>query len=80
MSRSATSRWWVLLICIILGGFVGVYLQGFPLTERYFRNFIDTGFDLRNVDLIVVNFGLRIYLRLNLGTFIGGITGVLLTR
>ena len=80
MSRSAASRWWVLLICIILGGFIGVYLQRFPVTERYFRNIIDIGFDLRNVDLIIVHFGLRVFLRLNLGTILGGIAGVLMIR
>jgi septum formation protein len=48
-------------LCVILGGFIGVYLQRFPLTERFFRDIIDIGFDLKSLDLIVVDFGLRLY-------------------
>ncbi|HOI80692.1 MAG: hypothetical protein WCS47_05725 [Thermovirgaceae bacterium] len=80
MARTADSRWWILLLCVILGGFIGVYLQRFPLTERFFRDIIDIGFDLKSLDLIVVDFGLRLYVRMNLGTFLGGVTGVLMIR
>lgn len=80
MTRSGASRWWILVLCIILGGFIGVYLQSFPLTGNYFRDILNIGFDIGNVDLLFVSFGFKIFLRFNLGTFIGGIIGVLLVR
>lgn len=80
MARLGSSRWWVLVLCIILGGFIGVYLQRFPLMEGYFRDIISIGFDVEEVDLLFVRFGFKLFLRFNLGTFIGGVIGVLMTR
>ena len=80
MARTADSRWWILLLCVILGGVIGVYLQRFPLTERFFRDIIDIGFDLKSLDLIVVDLGIRLYVRMYLGSFLGWVRGVLMIR
>ncbi|GAB6280780.1 MAG: hypothetical protein STSR0007_08820 [Thermovirga sp.] len=80
MARLGSSRWWILVLCIILGGFIGVYLQKFHLTEGYFRDILDIGFDIGDVDLLFVRFGFSLFLRFNLGTFIGGVIGVMMIR
>ncbi|MFA5621552.1 MAG: hypothetical protein WC948_02465 [Thermovirgaceae bacterium] len=81
MAKTAYKEgWWIVTLCIIFGSFVGVYLQRFTVTERFFRNIIDAGFDMRNINLIVIDFGFRLYIRANLGTFLGGIFGVLAIR
>jgi hypothetical protein len=72
--------WWIVTLCIIFGAIVGVFLQGFPVTERFFRNIIDVGFDMKNINLVVIDFGFRLYVRANLGTLLGGILGVWVIR
>ena len=57
-----------------------VFLQRFQATERLFRNIIDVGFDMRNLDLIFIDLGFRLYIRANLGSLIGGTFGVLVVR
>ncbi len=81
MARSGgSSRWWILILCVILGSFLGVYLQGFQATENLFRNVVNIGFDIGDVDVLIARFGFRLFFRLNLGTFIGGVIGVLMIR
>ena len=44
MAKVSYKGWWVVILCVILGSFLGVFLQGFTATERLFRNIIDVGF------------------------------------
>ncbi|HOR53660.1 MAG TPA: hypothetical protein PLM30_00400 [Synergistales bacterium] len=80
MAKVSYKGWWVVILCVILGSFLGVFLQGFTATERLFRNIIDVGFNMKNLDLIVIDLGFRLYIRANLGSLIGGIFGVLVLR
>lgn len=73
-------RWGVVFICIILGTLVGVFLQRFAVTAAMFSNFINFTFDIRQVDLVVLRFGVYLGLKVNVGTIIGGLLGVLLAR
>ena len=80
MAKADPARWWILVLCIILGGFIGFYLQRFPVTERYFRDIVNMGFDVGDIDLLFIRFGFKFLVRLNLGTFIGGGIGGLMIR
>ncbi|HPC76233.1 MAG: hypothetical protein WBJ42_05485 [Thermovirgaceae bacterium] len=80
MAKVSYKRWWVVVLCVILGSILGVFLQRFQATERLFRNIIDVGFDMRNLDLIFIDLGFRLYIRANLGSLIGGTFGVLVVR
>ncbi|HCA40970.1 MAG TPA: hypothetical protein DEP01_05415 [Aminobacterium sp.] len=80
LGRSGNVRWWMLIICIIIGTLLGFYLQKFTLTAPYFRNIISIGFDLHDVRLAIMDFGLKFYLHCNVGTLIGGIVGLWIAR
>ncbi|HON34317.1 MAG TPA: hypothetical protein PL052_05455 [Synergistales bacterium] len=80
MLKVSLKGWPVLILCLILGSFLGVFLQGFPATGRLFRNIIDFGLDMRNLDLVIIDLGFRFYIHANLGTLIGGILGILVMR
>ncbi len=77
---SRNTRWAMVVLCLLLGTFMGVYLQRFSLTSLIFRDVVNTGFDLNNVDLVFVRFGLMFGVRLNLGSLIGALAGLWLAR
>ena len=78
--RSSAMRWSVFFVCIILGTWAGIFLQRFAPTSTFFANFINFTFDVRQIDLVVLRLGLFLGLKINLGTVLGGLLGLLLAR
>lgn len=74
------TRWAMLILFLLLGTFMGVYLQRFSMTSLVFRDVVNTGFDLKNVDLVFLRFGLMFGVRLNLGSLLGVLAGLWLSR
>lgn len=77
---SRGTRWAMVILFLLLGTFMGVYLQRFSLTSLIFRDVVNTGFDLKNVDLVFLRFGLMFGVRLNLGSLLGAIAGLWICR
>ena len=75
-----SGRWAMVILCLLLGTFMGVYLQRFSLTSLAFRDVVNTAFDLNNVDLVFMRFGFMFGVRLNLGSLLGALAGLWLTR
>ena len=72
---SRGSPWWLVVILVCFGTAVGVFLQRFDGLDTLFRDFARAGFDLREVDLLFVRFGLSFFVRINRGTLLGGVVG-----
>ena len=68
--------WWLVILLVFFGTVVGVFLQRFDGLDTLFRDFARAGFDLREVDLLFVRFGLSFFFRINLGTLLGGVVGL----
>jgi hypothetical protein len=79
-SRRDGFRWWIFFACTVLGTFLGIFFQRFDVTASLFRNLIDLGFDLKDLNLLAADLGFRFYLHMNLGTFLGGAVGLWLAR
>ncbi len=80
MGKSPGSRWSILVLAILLGTMLGVYLQGVDATRPLFRDVTRAGFDLHEIDLIFGTVGLKLFLRLNLGSLLGGLFGLWIIR
>jgi hypothetical protein len=80
VGKTFSVRWWMLVVAIVIGTLIGFYLQRFVPTAPYFRNIVSVGFNFQDFNLLVVDFGLKFYLHVNLGTLIGGIVGLWLAR
>lgn len=78
--RSSTLHWSALFFCLVLGTWLGVFLQRFDATSAIFTNFVNCNIDIRQVDLIVLRFGFSFAMKLNLGTIIGGVFGAWVMR
>ncbi|MDR1514665.1 MAG: hypothetical protein LBS45_03140 [Synergistaceae bacterium] len=78
--RGYSTRWLIFLACVILGTFIGIFFQHFSTTAPLFRDIVNFNLGVNEVDLLAVNFGFHFGLRMNLGTFLGGIIGLLVTR
>jgi len=68
--------WWLVILLVFFGTVVGAFLQRFDGLDTLFRDFARAGFDLREVDLLFVRFGLSFFFRINLGTLLGGVVGL----
>ena len=68
--------WWLVILLVFFGTVVGAFLQHFDGLDTLFRDFARAGFDLREVDLLFVRFGLSFFFRINLGTLLGGVVGL----
>ncbi len=80
MASGSSVKWWIIVASLIIGTISGLYLQRFALTEPFFRDILSTGFSLTDVHLGFVDFGLKVWLRWNLGTIIGGVVGIWVAR
>lgn len=80
MGKSPGSRWSILVLAILLGTMLGVYLQGVDATRPLFRDVTRAGFDFHEIDLIFGTVGLKFFLRLNLGSLLGGLFGLWIIR
>lgn len=78
--KANTFRWLILLLCLMLGTWFGIFMQSFAVTAPFFRNVVDFAFDLRRIDLVVFGFGFYFSLKLNLGTLIGAVIGIFFVR
>lgn len=77
---SRSTRWAMVILLLLLGTFMGVYLQRFSMTSLLFRDVVNTGFDLKNVDLVFLRFGFMFGVRLNLGSLLGALAGLWIAR
>jgi hypothetical protein len=80
VGKGLGSKWSILVLTIALGTMLGVYLQGFEATASLFRDVSRAGFDVREVDLIFATIGFKFFLRLNLGSLLGGLFGLWIIR
>lgn len=78
--KSLPMRWGLLFFCLIIGTWFGIFMHRFPATALLFTNVVDFTIDIREIDLIMLRFGLLLAVKLNLGTLIGGVVGVWAAR
>lgn len=70
----------IIFVSLVLGTGLGIFFQQFSVTRQLFQNFIDIKFNITEIKLIFINFGLLFGIKINLGTIFGGIAGVFLAR
>jgi hypothetical protein len=80
VSRGSTFKWLIFTACVISGTLLGIFFQHFETTAPIFRNIVNFSASVREVDLLVLSFGFDFALRMNLGTFAGGVAGLFLIR
>ncbi|NLX84181.1 MAG: DUF4321 domain-containing protein [Synergistaceae bacterium] len=80
LGRSGRLRWGIILLFLIMGTWLGFFLQRFSATSALFTNFIDFSMDVKQIDLIILKFGFHLALKINLGTIIGAIAGIGVSR
>ncbi len=61
--RSGGLKWGLLLLFLILGTWLGIFLQRFDAFAALFANVIDFSIDVRQVDLIMLRFGFHFALK-----------------
>lgn len=79
---------WTLLAFIIVGGFLGallgeilIFLAPKGTVQNIFaHNYINPGFDLKNIDLVFLTLNFGFSLKMNLLTFLGIILGFYLYK
>ncbi len=80
VKSSLSVRWLFFLACVILGTFIGIFFQHFSVTAPLFRDIVRFNVGVNEIDLLAINFGAHFGLRMNLGTFFGGVVGLWLAR
>lgn len=80
LMKSSSIRWGIVFLCMILGTWLGIFLQRFPATAALFSNVVDFTIDIRQVDLIMLRAGILFALKCNLGTLLGAVVGIFVTR
>jgi hypothetical protein len=80
VGKGPGARWSILILAILLGTMLGAYLQGFDATRPLFRDVSRAGFDIHEIDLIFGTVGFKLFLRLNLGSLLGGLFGLWIIR
>jgi len=80
MARASDRKWWMAIALVILGSVAGVFLQGFPSLERFFRNIVEAGFDTGNIDLVFLEIRLAFSVIVNSGTLVGAALAVWMLR
>jgi hypothetical protein len=78
--KASTRRWGIVFLCLLLGTWLGVFFQHFDATALIFKNFVDIAFNVKDIDIVMLKFGIFFGLKINLGTIFGGAIGVWLTR
>lgn len=79
-SRVYSVRWLLFLVCLVLGTFLGIFFQRFSATAPLFRDIVALKLGVKEFDLLAFRFGFHFVLRMNLGTFFGGVIGVWAAR
>lgn len=80
LARLGKLRWGVLFLCLILGTWLGIFLQRFAASAPLFSNVVDVAVDIRQVDLIMLRFGFHFALKMNLGTLLGALAGLYVSK
>ena len=65
---------------MLLGTWLGIFFQRFPATAVLFSNVVDFTFNLKEINLVMLKFGFLFSLKLNLGTLIGALTGIVISK
>lgn len=78
--KSPVLRFLVIILCVILGTWIGIYLQSFSPIARFFTNFVDFEINIEQINIVVLRFGMLLALKLNLGSFLGGLVGFFAVR
>lgn len=80
LSNSSAKRVFIVLLCLLLGTWLGVFFQHFDSTARLFKNIADLYFNFKELNIILFRFSFSFGIKLNLGTIIGGIVGIWFLR
>ncbi|MDR0648676.1 MAG: hypothetical protein LBF92_05020 [Synergistaceae bacterium] len=78
--RGYSTRWLLFLACVVLGTFIGIFFQHFSTTAPLFKDIVNFRIGFEDLDMLAFNFGFHFGLRMNLGTFLGGVIGLFVTR
>lgn len=78
--KNNSIKWGVIFLCLIMGTWLGIFFQRFPATAALFANVVDFSVDVKEINFIMLRLGFLFALKLNLGTLIGAVTGLLITR
>ena len=62
--KSASLRWGVIFLCMILGTWLGLFLQRFSATSLLFSNIVDFTVDVREIDLLMLRLPLFLLSRM----------------
>lgn len=73
-------RWGVFCVCLVMGTWFGLFMQRFGIASAVFANFVDFTVDIGQIDLAMLKLGFLFALKLNAGTILGGILGILIAR
>lgn len=80
LAKSGGMRWGIVFLFLILGTWLGIFLQRFSASASLFSNVIDFVIDVKQIDLIMIRFGFYFALKMNLGTLIGAVAGIVASR
>lgn len=80
IARAYSVRWVLFLACIVFGTFMGIFFQRFGVTAPLFQDIVNFTVSVDRIDLLALNFGFHVGLRMNLGTLFGGIAGIWAAR
>ena len=78
--KNYSIRWGIIFLCLVMGTWLGIFFQRFPATAMLFANVVDFSVDIKEINFVMVRLGFLFALKLNLGTLIGAITGIFITR
>lgn len=80
MARSSSFKFGIIFLCLIMGTWLGIFLQRFAPIAAMFTNVVDFTFNLKELDLVMLKFSFVFVLKLNLGTLLGGMAGLWISR
>lgn len=80
LAKSGRMRWGIVFLFLVLGTWLGIFLQRFSASSSLFSNVIDFVIDVKQIDLIMLRFGFYFALKMNLGTLIGAVAGIVASR
>lgn len=80
VARGYSVRWLLFFACVVFGTFMGMFFQRFGVTAPLFKDIANFTVGVERIDLLAVNFGFHLGLRMNLGTLFGGIAGIWAAR
>lgn len=79
-AKSGRLRWGIIFLFLVLGTWLGIFLQRFSASAALFSNVVDFAIDVRQIDMIMIRLGFHFALKVNLGTLIGAVAGIVASR